>query len=166
MLTTGSARKSNKVDTATFGAGCFWGVEADFDKIPGVISTEVGYSGGTADNPTYEQVCGGDTGHAESVKVEYDPSVVPYEKLLEEFWGMHDPTTADRQGPDVGSQYRSVIFYHTPEQKESAEKSREEMDASGKFDGPIVTQIVPAVPFYPAEEYHQKYFEKTGKKVC
>jgi len=161
---------NNKLEIATFAAGCFWGVQADFDKIPGVVSTEAGYSGGNlpsgGENPNYEEVCTGKTGHAESVKVEYDSALVSYEKLLEEFWKMHDPTTADRQGPDVGSQYRSVIFYNTPEQKEAAEKSKEEKDASGIFDSPIVTQIVQVTPFYRAEEYHQKYFEKTGRTVC
>jgi len=147
---------------ATFGAGCFWGVQQMYDQIPGVINTWVGYMGGDTEDPTYEQVCSDKTGHAEVVHIEYDPSIVSYERLLELFWINHDPTTLNRQGPDFGTQYRSVIFYHTEEQKEQAQASLEELDNSGKYDDPIVTQIVPAGKFYEAEEYHQKYFDKKG----
>ncbi|MEZ4210578.1 MAG: peptide-methionine (S)-S-oxide reductase MsrA [Patescibacteria group bacterium] len=147
---------------ATFGAGCFWGVQQMYDQIPGVINTWVGYMGGDTEDPSYEEVCSDRTGHAEVVHIEYDPQVVTYERLLELFWMNHDPTTLNRQGPDFGTQYRSVIFYHTPEQKELAQASLEELDDSGKYDDPIVTQIVPAGMFYEAEEYHQKYFDKKG----
>ena len=141
---------------ATFGAGCFWGVEAAFRKIEGVISTSVGYSGGTSENPTYKDVCTGQTGHAEVVEVEYDPSRVYYEELLEVFWENHDPTSLNCQGPDVGTQYRSAIFFHTPEQEAAARASKER--AQGKFKKPIVTEIKPASEFYRTEEYHQRYF--------
>ncbi|PTX49623.1 peptide-methionine (S)-S-oxide reductase [Melghirimyces profundicolus] len=151
---------------ATFGAGCFWGVEELFRKVDGVTSTAVGYMGGTKENPTYEEVCTNRTGHAEVVDLEYDPSVVSYEELLQIFWDNHNPTTLNRQGPDIGSQYRSVIFYHTPEQKEIAEKSKKELEASGKWKDPIVTQIEPAGPFYRAEEYHQRYLQKRGQSSC
>src|SRR5215217_7741214 len=143
---------------ATFGAGCFWEVEAAFRKIEGVVSTSVGYSGGTSENPTYKDVCTGQTGHAEVVEVEYDPSRVSYEELLEVFWENHDPTSLNRQGPDVGTQYRSAIFFHTPEQEAAARASKER--AQGRFKKPIVTEIKPASEFYRAEEYHQRYFEK------
>src|SRR5918999_1119023 len=139
---------------ATFGAGCFWGVEAAYRQIPGVISTQVGYAGGTTENPTYKEVCSDRTGHAEVVEVTYDPERVSYEKLLHVFWTNHDPTQLNRQGPDVGSQYRSVIFVHDDEQKEAALASKEKLEAGGTFKRPIVTQIEPAVPFYVAEEYH------------
>jgi peptide-methionine (S)-S-oxide reductase len=151
---------------ATFGAGCFWGVEATFREVPGVLATAVGYEGGTLDNPTYRDVCSDSTGHAEVVEVDYDPSLVRYETLLEVFWANHDPTTLNRQGPDVGTQYRSVIFYHTPEQQASAQKSLAAIEASGRFKRPIVTQIVPAQTFYRAEEYHQQYLEKRGLRSC
>jgi peptide-methionine (S)-S-oxide reductase len=147
---------------ATFAAGCFWGVQSAFDKVPGVVSTTVGYSGGTLKNPTYEQVCTHTTGHAESVLVSYDPTKVSYAKLLDIFWSCHDPTTADRQGPDEGSNYRSIIFYHDAEQEKIAKASLKEVNDSGVFKGPIVTQIIPAAPFYPAEEYHQHFFDKQG----
>jgi peptide-methionine (S)-S-oxide reductase len=153
-------------EKATFGAGCFWGVQAAFDNVEGVISTTVGYTGGTMDNPTYRDVCGHQTGHAEAVEVTFDPSIVSYEKLLEVFWNMHDPTTLNRQGPDVGDQYRSAIFYHTPEQREKAERSKSELQASGRFRNPIVTEIVPAGRFWRAEEYHQKYLVKHGRASC
>lgn len=149
-------------DKATFGAGCFWGVEAAFRKVQGVVSTAVGYSGGAFKNPTYEDVCADETGHAEVVQVEYDPSRVSYEQILEVLWSIHDPTTPNRQGPDVGTQYRSVIFYHTPEQKAQAEASKERLQKSGRFQRPIVTEIKPAAEFYRAEDYHQQYFEKSG----
>lgn len=152
--------------TATFGAGCFWHVQAAFDELDGVLETTVGFMGGNVANPSYEQVCAGNTGHAEVCQVIYDPARISYEKLLDAFWNMHDPTQVDRQGPDVGHQYRSVIYYHSPEQKESAEKSKSDEESSGKHSGPIATHIEPAGEFYRAEEYHQKYFEKTGKKVC
>jgi peptide-methionine (S)-S-oxide reductase len=152
--------------TATFAAGCFWGVEATFGQIDGVTKTEVGYTGGATENPTYKDVCSDRTGHAEAVQVEYDSAKVSYETLLDVFWANHDPTTLNRQGPDVGTQYRSAIFFHSPEQKDAAEASKAALDASGRFPRPIVTQIVPAVTFYPAEEYHQKYLEKRGLATC
>lgn len=151
---------------ATFGAGCFWGVEATFRRIPGVTATAVGYMGGSLPNPTYEQVCTDRTGHAEVVQVEYDPQRVSYEQLLEVFWRVHDPTTLNRQGPDVGTQYRSAIFFHTPEQEAAARESKARVDASGRFSRPIVTEIMPAGPFYRAEEYHQRYLEKRGGGYC
>lgn len=149
--------------TATFGAGCFWGVEAAFRKVDGVSGTAAGYMGGFTKNPTYEQVCTGETGHAEVVQVTYDPSRVGYEELLEVFWSIHDPTQLNRQGPDIGSNYRSVIFYHDPDQARLARASKLEQEVSGRFGfGKIVTIIQPAGVFYRAEEYHQQYFEKHG----
>ena len=149
-------------EKATFGAGCFWGVESAFRKMKGMVSTQVGYSGGSFKNPTYEDVCTDGTGHAEVIQVEYDPAQVSYEELLELFWRIHDPTTSNRQGPDVGTQYRSAIFYHSPEQKTAAEASKEKLQKSGRYKKPVVTEITPAPEFYPAEEYHQQYFEKRG----
>lgn len=149
-----------------FGAGCFWGVETTFRNIKGVTSAAVGYAGGSTDNPTYEDVCRSATGHAEVVEVEFDPSVVTYEQLLEVFWTNHDPTTLNRQGPDVGTQYRSVIFTYSPEQKAAAEKSKAAMNESGRFRRPIVTQIEPAPKFHRGEEYHQRYLEKRGLAHC
>jgi peptide-methionine (S)-S-oxide reductase len=149
---------------ATFGAGCFWGVEAAFRRLDGVIATRVGYAGGGVDNPTYEQVCTDRTGHAEVVQVEFDPEEVPYERLVELFFELHDPTQVNRQGPDVGSQYRSVVFFHTPEQKAVAEAVRER--AQARFKRPIATEIVPAATFWRAEEYHQRYLEKRGLATC
>jgi len=149
-------------EKAVFGAGCFWGVEAEFRKVKGVVSTAVGYSGGWLKRPTYEDVCTSRTGHAEAVEVEYDPAEVAYDQLLELFWSIHDPTTLNRQGPDVGTQYRSAIFYHNPEQKNSAEASKKRVEESGRYQRPIVTEIAPASEFYRAEEYHQQYFEKRG----
>ena len=154
------------MEKATFGAGCFWGVEATFRSIPGVVSTRVGYCGGKTDNPTYKDVCTDTTGHAEVVEITFDPAQLPYEQLLETFWKLHDPTTPNRQGPDVGSQYRSVIFFHSPAQEAAARAAKERLDKSGKFRNPIVTQIVPAAPFYKAEEYHQRYLEKRGLASC
>jgi peptide-methionine (S)-S-oxide reductase len=154
------------VQKATFGAGCFWGVEAAFRKVEGVISTSVGYMGGTLENPTYEDVCTDRTGHAEVVEVRFDPSMISYENLLEIFWMIHDPTTFNRQGPDFGSQYRSVIFYHTPEQEAAARASKERLQRSGRYKRDIVTEIEPAAQFYRAEEYHQQYFEKVGRRRC
>jgi peptide-methionine (S)-S-oxide reductase len=151
---------------ATFGAGCFWGVEAAYRQIPGVLSTRVGYLGGTMQNPTYRDVCSGRTGHAEVVEVSYDPSRLTYDDLLTVFWENHDPTTLNRQGPDVGEQYRSAIFYHDGEQKAVAEASKEERDKSGKYRRPIVTEITPATTFYEAEDYHQQYLEKRGLASC
>ncbi|MET0620703.1 MAG: peptide-methionine (S)-S-oxide reductase MsrA [Thermoanaerobaculia bacterium] len=151
---------------ATFGAGCFWGVEEEFRKVPGVLQTAVGYAGGKKDNPTYEDVCSDETGHAEVVEVEYDPARVSYDQLLEIFWNNHNPTTLNRQGPDVGSQYRSAIFFHTPEQQEAAKASKERLEKSGRFNRPIVTEITPADRFWRAEEYHQRYFEKRGGGSC
>jgi peptide-methionine (S)-S-oxide reductase len=151
-------------ETATFGAGCFWGVEIEFRNVPGVVDTAVGFEGGTVANPTYEQVCRKDTGHAEVVQVEYDPEEVSYEELLETFWGAHDPTQVNRQGPDVGSQYRSAVFFHTPEQEEKALESRAR--AQTRFERPIATEIVPASDFWRAEEYHQQYLVKRGMATC
>jgi len=151
-------------EKATFGAGCFWGVEETFRKLRGVISTAAGYAGGTKENPTYEDVCSDETGHAEVVQVEFDPSQISYDELLDVFWSNHNPTTLNRQGPDIGTQYRSVIFYHSPEQKAAAEKSK--IDMSGRFNRPIVTQIEPARKFWRAEEYHQRYLEKRGQSHC
>ena len=151
---------------ATFGAGCFWGVEASFRQLPGVLDAVSGYSGGTTVRPSYKDVCTGTTGHAEVVEVTYDPARITYERLLDAFWKMHDPTTRDRQGPDVGSQYRSVIFYHDDEQKRAAEASKAAQDASKLYRGPIVTQIEKAGPFYEAEDYHQRYLEKRGMVSC
>jgi peptide methionine sulfoxide reductase msrA/msrB len=151
---------------ASFGAGCFWGVEAAFRQLPGVRETAVGYQGGTLKNPTYEDVCSGGTGHAEVVHVEFDPKQTSYEQLLDLFWKKHDPTTPNRQGPDVGSQYRSVIFTYTPAQKTAAEASKSKLEASGQFKRPVVTQIVAAPDFYRAEEYHQRYLEKRNQRSC
>ena len=148
------------MEKATFGAGCFWQVEATFRQTDGVTATQVGYLGGTIDQPTYEQVCTDRTGHAEVVEVEFDPGQVPYERLLEVFWQIHDPTQLNRQGPDIGDQYRSAIFFHSPEQEKAALASRDE--AQPRFSRPIVTEITPAPTFWPAEDYHQRYFEKHG----
>jgi peptide-methionine (S)-S-oxide reductase len=149
-----------------FAAGCFWGVEEAFRRVPGVVSTAVGYSGGTFENPTYRDVCTGRTGHAEVVQVEYDPAKVAYDELLAVFWAVHDPTTLNRQGPDVGTQYRSAIFFHTPEQKAAAEASKDKLQISGIYKRPIVTEITPASAFYRAEEYHQQYIAKGGRSGC
>lgn len=154
------------MSTATFAAGCFWGVEAAFRRVPGVLATTVGYSGGSVENPSYEDVCTGRTGHAESVQIEYDPERVTYETLLDVLWQSHDPTQLNRQGPDVGTQYRSVIFCHTPEQKAAAEASKEALGRSGRYRRPVVTEIREAAPFYPAEDYHQQYLEKRGLATC
>lgn len=162
-MTTGMTEKTGK---ATFAAGCFWGVEASFAEIDGVVETAVGYAGGHTENATYEQVCSGRTGHAEAVEVKFDPAEISYEDLLDAFWELHDPTTLNRQGPDVGSQYRSAIFFHTPEQEQAALASKARAQASGKFRKEIVTEITPASEFYRAEEYHQKYFQKHGGAAC
>jgi len=147
---------------ATFGAGCFWHVEDLFSKIKGVNSTKVGYTGGNLTNPTYEEVCTDKTGHAEAVEIEYDPNEITYQELLDVFWNSHDPTSLNRQGPDIGIQYRSSIFFHNESQKQDAEKLKEKLDSSGKFSKNIVTEIVPSPEFYKAEEYHQKYIQKSG----
>ena len=151
---------------ATFAAGCFWGVEAAFRAVDGVVETTVGYTGGHLDSPTYEDVCSDTTGHAEAVLVEFDPKRVGYEQLLDVFWGCHDPTTENRQGPDVGSQYRSAIFYHDDAQRSAAMVSKERLDRSGNCPRPVVTEIVPASTFHRAEQYHQRYFEKHGPGTC
>ena len=153
-------------EKATFAAGCFWGVEAEFRNVPGVIDAAVGYTGGKLANPTYENVCSDETGHAEAVEVEFDPTRVTYERLLDVFWENHDPTTLNRQGPDVGSQYRSAIFFHTPEQKAAAEASRAKLGPSGRYKRPVVTEVVPVETFWRAEEYHQRYLEKRGLASC
>jgi len=153
------------METATFAAGCFWGVEDAFRKIEGVEDVTVGYTGGQIPDPDYESVCTGATGHAEAVEVRYDPERVSDAELVHAFWSMHDPTTMNRQGPDVGTQYRSEIFCHSADQREIAERSKAEQNASGRFPGPIVTEITEASRFYPAEEYHQQYFEKRRKRM-
>ncbi len=163
---TKQKRESSGLETATFGAGCFWGVEETFRRVTGVTDTAVGYLGGTMENPTYEDVCTGKTGHAEVVQLKYDPSVVSYETLLQTFWDNHNPTTLNKQGPDIGAQYRSAIFTHTPEQKELAEKSKASLEKSRRFPRPIVTEITPVSAFYPAEEYHQQYLRKRGLDAC
>ena len=155
-----------KIEKATFAAGCFWGVESAFRQLSGVIDTQVGYTGGSSACPSYKDVCTDTTGHAEAIEITFDPATISYEKLLEFFWRMHDPTLVNRQGPDIGTQYRSAIFYHSPEQKAVAEASKAALDKSGKYKKPVATQIVPAGPFYRAEEYHQRYFEKNGGPAC
>ncbi len=154
------------MEKATFAAGCFWGVEATFRNIPGVVSTQVGYTGGKLENPTYQDVCTDQTGHAEAVEVTYDPSQVTYGDLLKVLWENHDPTQKNRQGPDVGTQYRSAIFYHTPAQEAVARASKEKLERAKVFRRPIATEIVPAVVFWRAEEYHQQYLEKRGLASC
>jgi peptide-methionine (S)-S-oxide reductase len=158
--------KEVKAEKATFAAGCFWGVEATFRSVDGVLSTQVGYTGGKTEDPTYREVCSDRTGHAEAVEVTYDPSVVSYDELLEVFWELHDPTQLNRQGPDFGSQYRSAVFYHSPEHEAAATASKQALEESGRYKQPIVTEILPATPFYRAEEYHQQYLEKRGQKTC
>jgi peptide-methionine (S)-S-oxide reductase len=167
MRTAGHAAPGrNPMKKATFGAGCFWGVESAFRAVPGVADVAVGYSGGTTDGPTYRDVCTGRTGHAEVVEVDYDPDKVTYDQLLDVFWTIHDPTTPNRQGPDIGTQYRSAIFTHDDDQHIAAMASRDRAQASGLFRRPIVTEITPASPFYRAEEYHQRYLEKSGRASC
>jgi peptide-methionine (S)-S-oxide reductase len=151
---------------ASFAAGCFWGVEAAFRQIEGVSATAVGYEGGAKPEPTYREVCDGDTGHAEAVEVDYDPERVSYDRLLDVFWENHDPTTLNRQGPDVGEQYRSAIFFHDAAQEKAARESKQKLEASGRYRRPIVTQIVPAEKFWKAEDYHQQYLEKRGLASC
>ena len=151
-------------EKATFAAGCFWGVEAAFRRIPGVSATRVGYTGGHTDDPSYYDVCSDTTGHAEAVEVTYDPEQVSYEELLAVFWANHDPTTPNRQGPDVGSQYRSAVFFHSPEQQETALRTKAAIQAA--LPVPVVTEVVPAETFFEAEDYHQQYFEKQGRTSC
>lgn len=151
---------------ATFGAGCFWGIEMSFRRLDGVTDAAVGYAGGHTENPTYRDVCSHTTGHAEVVEVEFDPAVITYRELLDAFFAMHDPTQVNRQGPDIGDQYRSVIFFHSPEQREIAEEKKAELDGSGRFPGPIATAIESAPTFWRAEEYHQRYIEKRGGGGC
>lgn len=155
----------NSLEIATFAAGCFWGVEDEFMKAKGVKSTSVGYTGGNLTNPTYEEVCTDRTGHAEAIQLKYDPKEISYKELLELFWSIHNPTTKNRQGPDIGTQYRSAVFYHTSEQENIAKELKRELDQS-KFQNKIVTEIVPASTFYPAEDYHQKYYKKIGGGSC
>ncbi len=162
MVNADRLERGANMATATFGAGCFWGVEEAFRRVPGVLSTAVGYMGGTLDNPSYRDVCTGRTGHAEVVQLEFDPTEVRYETLLDVFWDLHDPTTLNRQGPDIGTQYRSAIFAHDEAQLAAALASKEGLDASGELRRPIVTQVVPAATFWRAEEYHQRYIEKNG----
>jgi peptide-methionine (S)-S-oxide reductase len=148
------------MEKVTFAAGCFWGVEATFLKVTGVTSTCVGYVGGSVENPTYEEVCYGKSGHAEAVQLEYDPSQISYQELLDVFWSCHDPTTRDRQGPDIGTQYRSAVFFHSPEQAAATKESKARLEAAGRYRNPIVTEIIPVSTFYRAEEHHQGYLEK------
>jgi len=162
----GSKKENSDYQLATFAAGCFWGVESIFKQAKGVVETTVGYTGGTTLNPTYHQVCTGITGHAEAVQVKFDPKVISYEELLSLFWRLHNPTTPNRQGPDVGTQYRSAIFYHNEWQRKAAERSKEEFDRSGVYINKATTQIIPASTFYVAEDYHQDYFEKRGEGAC
>ena len=154
------------MELATFGAGCFWGIEALFRQVEGVVDAAVGYTGGTLENPTYKDVCSDRTGHAEVVQVTFDPARVSYEKLLDVFWQVHDPTQLNRQGPDHGRQYRSAIFFHSPEQEAAARASKAKLQASNLFSRPIVTEITPASTFWRAEEYHQRYLEKNGLPIC
>jgi len=161
-----TADRTGPMEKATFAAGCFWGVEAAFREVSGVVSTMVGYTGGCYENPTYEDVCAGKTGHAEAVQIEFDPEQISYEQLLEVFWRIHDPTQLDRQGPDVGAQYRSAIFFHRPEQEAAARASRDRLERSGRCRRAIVTEIAPLGTFWRAEEYHQRYLEKRGLKSC
>jgi peptide-methionine (S)-S-oxide reductase len=153
-------------EIATFGAGCFWGIEAAFRRVPGVLDAAVGYSGGRTENPSYQDVCTDTTGHAEVVQVTFDPEKLSYDQLLNVFWTIHDPTQVNRQGPDYGAQYRTAIFFHSPEQEAAAKKSKQATEASGKLRRPVATEITPAGPFWRAEEYHQRYLEKRGAASC
>ena len=153
-------------EIATFGAGCFWGIEAAFRRVPGVLDAAAGYSGGNTQNPSYQEVCTDTTGHAEVVQVTFDPAKLSYEQLLDVFWTIHDPTQVNRQGPDYGKQYRTAIFFHSPEQEAAAKKSKQALEASGKLRRPVATEITPAAPFWRAEEYHQRYLEKRGAASC
>lgn len=151
-----------QTERATFGGGCFWCIEAVFQRLNGVVSVSSGYMGGKIQNPTYEQVCSGETGHAEVVQLKFDPSRISFQDLLDTFWKVHDPTALNRQGADVGTQYRSVIFYHSPEQKERSERAKAELQESGRFDSPVVTEIAPAQTFHPAEAYHENYYNRNS----
>jgi peptide-methionine (S)-S-oxide reductase len=162
----GKRKEAIRMEKATFAAGCFWGVEATFRQLPGVVRTRVGYTGGHTENPTYKQVCTDRTGHAEAVEVEFDPRKIRYADLLKVFWENHDPTQVNRQGPDWGTQYRTAIFFHSPEQQAEAEASKQSLEQSHHYSKPIATQIVPAVTFFPAEDYHQQYLEKRGLASC
>ena len=153
-------------EIATFGAGCFWGIEAEFRRVPGVLDAAIGYSGGHTQNPSYQEVCTDTTGHAEVVQVTFDPEKVSYDQLLNVFWTIHDPTQVNRQGPDYGAQYRTAIFFHSPEQEAAAKKSKQALEASGKLRRPAATDITAAGPFWRAEEYHQRYLEKRGAASC
>jgi peptide-methionine (S)-S-oxide reductase len=153
-------------EIATFGAGCFWGIEAAFRRVPGVLDAAVGYSGGRTENPSYQDVCTDTTGHAEVVQVTFDPEKLSYGQLLDVFWTIHDPTQVNRQGPDYGKQYRTAIFFHSPEQEAAAKKSKQALEASGRLRRPVATEITPAAPFWRAEEYHQRYLEKRGAASC
>jgi len=153
-------------EIATFGAGCFWGIEAAFRRVPGVLDAAVGYSGGRTENPSYQDVCTDTTGHAEVVQVTFDPAKLSYEQLLDVFWTIHDPTQVNRQGPDYGKQYRTAIFFHSPEQEAEAKKSKQALEASGKLRRPVATEITAASPFWRAEEYHQRYLDKRGAASC
>ncbi len=157
---------TSEIEKATFAAGCFWGVEYIFSRIKGVTNTKVGYTGGTSKDPTYQQICTGNTGHAEAVEILYDPNIISYEELLHILFKNHDPTTPNRQGVDVGSQYRSAIFYHTQKQSELAKSTINSLEKTNLFSRPIITQVVAATKFYQAEEYHQKYFDKNGINGC
>jgi len=161
---TAAGELTGRTEIATLAAGCFWGVEAHFAALPGVVDVVVGYTGGSTTDPTYEKVCSHTTGHAEAVRVQFDPDVVSYEALVESFFAMHDPTTEDRQGPDVGSQYRSAVFFHTPQQEAIATAVRERLEEAGAYDDPIATEITPAGPFYRAEDYHQDYLERQSSR--
>lgn len=165
-MATAETEAEATVATATFGAGCFWGIEAAFRQLPGVLATAVGYMGGEVDEPSYRQVCTGRTGHAEVVQVSFDPARLSYDDVLAVFWDNHDPTTRDRQGPDVGPQYRSAVFFHDDDQEAAARRSIEALEASGRFRRSVVTEVTPAATFWPAEDYHQQYLEKRGLSTC
>ncbi len=165
LTVSGNNTKTENMETATFGGGCFWCTEAIFKSLKGVEKVTSGYSGGTMENPSYSDVCSGETGHAEVIQIELDPAIISFRELLEVFWSTHDPTTLNRQGADVGTQYRSVIFYHSEEQKEIAERYKKEMNSSNVFNKPVVTEISPFKKFYPAENYHQDYFENNSTKA-
>jgi len=161
-----SLTAAENMETATFGAGCFWGVEDTFMQLDGVIKTTVGYLGGNLKNPSYKDVCTGATGHAEVVQIEFDPEIISYQELLDVFWKMHNPTSLNKQGPDIGTQYRSAIFYHSEAQKRMAEQSKSDLNAKGVYNRPIVTEITKTSTFYKAEDYHQKYLQKNGLSSC
>jgi peptide-methionine (S)-S-oxide reductase len=161
-MTNSSNNNNTSIETATFGEGCFWCSEAIFTNLKGVLSVTSGYSGGKVPNPTYEQVCSGNTGHAEVIQITFDPTIITFEELLKAFWSSHDPTTLNRQGGDIGTQYRSAVFYHSETQKGLAEKLKKELDASGAYKDPIVTEITAFTNFYPAEDYHQEYYKFHG----